>query len=165
MIWVHYIESAGFEKEKKSDKQIIHHKSTKHIPYISITGFTSLLSNKKHTHSIPPGILTTTKVLNYWGYLIICKTTEFRDSIPGIMNYFHEMVNNIHQKRIWRPWNQCGSLCLHLRRRIWNSRTSGASRHRDTRELPLEQRPNLHEAGDPIEKHTDLLKHGYIIVL
>ena len=41
------------------------------------------------------------------------------------MNYFHDMVDNIHQKRIWRPWNQCGS-------------------------------------GDPIEKHTDLLKHGYV---
>ena len=34
----------------------------------------------------------------------------------------------------------------------------------DTRELPLEQRPNLHQAGDPIEKLTDLLKHGYIIM-
>ena len=38
------------------------------------------------------------------------------------MNYFHDMVDNIHQKRIWRPWNQCGSICLHLRRHIWNSR-------------------------------------------
>ena len=49
MIRVYYIQSAGFEKKKESDKQIIHHKSTKHVPYISITGFTSLLSNKKHT--------------------------------------------------------------------------------------------------------------------
>ena len=40
------------------------------------------------------------------------------------MNYFHDMVDNIHQKRIWRPWNQCGSICLHLRRHIWNLRTS-----------------------------------------
>ena len=38
------------------------------------------------------------------------------------MNYFHDMVDNIHQKRIWRPWNQCGSICLHLRRHISNSR-------------------------------------------
>ena len=38
------------------------------------------------------------------------------------MNYFHDMVDNIHQKRIWRPSNQCGSICLHLRRHIWNSR-------------------------------------------
>ena len=38
------------------------------------------------------------------------------------MNYFHDLVDNIHQKRIWRPWNQCGSVCLHLRRHIWNSR-------------------------------------------
>ena len=78
------------------------------------------------------------------------------------MNYFHDKVDNIHQKRIWRPWNQCGSIFLtyatsHLK--------FFASRHRDTRELPLEQRPNLHQAGDPIEKHTDLLKHGYIIVV
>ena len=61
-----------------------------------------------------------------------------------IVNYFRDMVDNIHQKRIWLPWNQCGSISLHLRRHIWNSCTSGASRHRDTRELPLEQRPNLH---------------------
>ena len=33
MILVHYIESASFEK-KVSDKQIIQHKNTKHIPYI-----------------------------------------------------------------------------------------------------------------------------------
>ena len=39
--------------------------------------------------------------------------------------------------------------------------TSRASRHRDT----LEHRPNLQQAGDPIEKHTDLLKYGYIIVV
>ena len=38
------------------------------------------------------------------------------------MNYFHHMVDNIHQKRSWRPWNQRGSICLHLRRHIWNSR-------------------------------------------
>ena len=82
------------------------------------------------------------------------------------MNYFHDMVDNIHQKCIWRPWNQCGSICLDLRRHIWNCAfTSEASRHRDTKELPLEQRPNLHQASDPIEKHTDLLKHGYIIVV
>ena len=87
-----------FWEKKESDKQIIHHKSTKHIPYISITGFTSLLSNKKHTHSIRPGILTTTKVLNYWGYLIICKTTEFRDSIPGI-NEFTDLPGIVKQIR------------------------------------------------------------------
>ena len=52
--------------------------------------------------------------------------------------YFHDVVDRIHEKRIWRPCNQCGSICLHLRRHIWNSRTSGASRHRDTRD----QRPN-----------------------
>ena len=82
-----------------------------------------------------------------------------------IMKHFHDMVDHSHQKRIWRPWNQCGSICLHLQRHIWNSRTSGASRYRDTRELPLEQRLNIHQAGDPIEKHTDPLKHGYIIIV
>ena len=75
------------------------------------------------------------------------------------MKYFHYMVDHIHQKRIWRPWYQCGSICFHLRRHSWNSG------HRDARELPLEQRSNQHQAGDHIEKLTDLLKHGYIIVV
>ena len=73
------------------------------------------------------------------------------------------MVDHIHQERIWCPWNQCGSVYLWCR--IWNSHTSGASHHRDTREPPLEQRPNLDQAGNPIEKHTNLLKHGYIILV
>ena len=38
------------------------------------------------------------------------------------MNYFHDIVSNINQKRIWSPWNQCRSICLHLRRHIWNLR-------------------------------------------
>ena len=38
------------------------------------------------------------------------------------MNNFHDMVDNIHQKCSWRPWNQHRSICLHLRRHIWNSR-------------------------------------------
>ena len=38
------------------------------------------------------------------------------------MNCFLDMVDNIHQKHIWRPWNQCGSIGLHMRRLIWNSR-------------------------------------------
>ena len=75
------------------------------------------------------------------------------------------MVDNIHQKRIWRSWNQCGSICLHLRRHIWNShvheRSITSPGHEGT---PACKRPNLHQAGDPIEKHTDLLKHWYIIV-
>ena len=87
-----------FWEKKESDKQIIHHKSTRHVPYISITGFTSLLSNKQHAHSIRPGILTTAKVLNYWGYLTICKTTEFRDSIPGI-NEFTDLPGIVKQIR------------------------------------------------------------------
>ena len=31
-----------------------------------------------------------------------------------------------------------------------------------TRELPLEQKLNLHQVGDPIKRHTDLFKYGYI---
>ena len=32
------------------------------------------------------------------------------------MKYLYDMVDHINQKRIWRPWNQFGSICLHLRR-------------------------------------------------
>ena len=46
------------------------------------------------------------------------------------------------------------------------ARAAYASRHWvNTRELPLKERPNFHQVGDPIEKHTDLFKHGYIIVV
>ena len=31
-----------------------------------------------------------------------------------------------------------------------------------TRELLLEQKLKLHEVGDPIKRHTDLFKYGYI---
>ena len=31
-----------------------------------------------------------------------------------------------------------------------------------TSELPLEQKLNLHQVGDPIKRHTDLFKYGYI---
>ena len=52
------------------------------------------------------------------------------------MNYFHDMVDNIHQKLSWRPWNQRGSICLHLRRHIWNScvheRSGASSAHEGT---------------------------------
>ena len=80
------------------------------------------------------------------------------------MNYFHDMVDNIYQKRIWRPWNHCGYICLHLRRHIWNSRVHKLSVTSPGHEgTPAWKRPNLHQAGDPIEKHTDLPKHGYIM--
>ena len=83
-----------------------------------------------------------------------------------IMNYIHDMVENIRQKRIWRPWNQCGAICLHLRRHIWNSRVHERSvtslEHEGT---PAWTKAKPHQAGDPIEKHTDLLQHGYIIVV
>ena len=44
------------------------------------------------------------------------------------------MVDQIPQKRILRPWNQWESHCLHRRPHIWNSCTSGASRHHGTHE-------------------------------
>ena len=53
-----------------------------------------------------------------------------------IMKCYHDMVDQIPPKRILWPWNQWESHCLHRRPHIWNSRTSGASRHQNTRELP-----------------------------
>ena len=79
-----------------------------------------------------------------------------------IMKCYHDTVDQIPPKRILWPWNQWESHCLHRRPHIWNSRTSGASCHQNTRELPLEQKVNLHEVGDPIKRHTDLFKYGYI---
>ena len=78
------------------------------------------------------------------------------------MKCYHDMVDPIPPKRILWPWNQWESHCLHRRSHIWNSRTSGASRHQNTRELPLEQKVNLHQVGDPIKRHTDLFKYRYI---
>ena len=73
-----------------------------------------------------------------------------------VMKCYHNMVDHIPQKRTLRPWNQWESHCLHPRPHIWNSRTSGASRHKHTRELPLQQKLNLHQECDPIKIHTDL---------
>ena len=56
------------------------------------------------------------------------------------MECYHNMVDQNPQKRILRPWNQWECHCLHRRPHIWNSRTSGASRHQHTGELPLEQK-------------------------
>ena len=41
----------------------------------------------------------------------------------------------------------------------WNSRTSSASHHQNTRELPLEQKLYFHQVGDPI-KSTDIYRMG-----
>ena len=56
-----------------------------------------------------------------------------------ITKSYRNMVDQIPQKRILRPTSS------------WS-----------TRELPLEQNLNLHKVGDPIKKHTDLFKYGYI---
>ena len=82
-----------------------------------------------------------------------------------IMKFYDNMVDQIPRKRIWRPWNHRKSHCLHRWPHIWISRTSGASRHQNTMELPLKQKLNLHQVSDPIKIHTDLFKHGYIIVV
>ena len=51
-----------------------------------------------------------------------------------ITKCYHNMVDQIPQKRILRPRNQWESNCLHRRPHIWNSRTSGASRHHGAHE-------------------------------
>ena len=66
------------------------------------------------------------------------------------------------ETQFW-PWNQWESHCIHRWPHIWNSHTSGASRHQNTTEVPLEQKLNLHQVGDPIKRHTDLLNYWYII--
>ena len=50
-----------------------------------------------------------------------------------IMKCYHDLVDQIPQKRMLRPSNQWESHCLHRRPHIWNSRTSGASRHENSR--------------------------------
>ena len=51
-----------------------------------------------------------------------------------ITKCYRNMVDQIPQKRILRPRNQWESHCLHRRPHIWNSRTSGASRHHGAHE-------------------------------
>ena len=82
-----------------------------------------------------------------------------------IMKFYNDMVDQIPRKRILWPWNQRETHCLHQWSHIWNSRTSGASRHQNTRELQLKRKLNLHQVGDPMQKHTELFKYGYIIVV
>ena len=76
------------------------------------------------------------------------------------------MVDPIHQKHIYSPEINA-NMFVYIDRwlHFWNSRASGTSRHQSTRELPLEQRPNFHQAGDPTEKYADLLKHWYFIIV
>ena len=50
-----------------------------------------------------------------------------------ITKCYRNMVDQIPQKRILRPWSQWESHCLHQRPHNWNSRTSGASRHHGAR--------------------------------
>ena len=51
-----------------------------------------------------------------------------------ITKCYRNMVDQIPQKRILGPWNQRESHCLHRWPHIWNSRTSGASRHHGAHE-------------------------------
>ena len=50
---------------------------------------------------------------------------------------------------------------------MWNSQTSGASRHRNTRELPIKQKVNLHQdqGGDHIKRYWPVEEQVYIIVV
>ena len=79
-----------------------------------------------------------------------------------IMKCDRNMVDKIPQKRILspeinrNPIVHIGDLTFEIRAR--------AVRHvimEHTRELPLERKLNLHQVGDPIKRHTDLLKYGY----
>ena len=79
------------------------------------------------------------------------------------MKCYHDMLDQIPPKRILWSWNQWESHCLHRRPHIWNSRTSGASRHQNTRELPLEQKVNLHQIGDPIKTYRPVQVRVYIV--
>ena len=53
------------------------------------------------------------------------------------------------------PCDQWESHSWHRRLHIWKSRTSGSSRHQNTRELPLKQGSYLHQEDDSIIKHTN----------
>ena len=80
-----------------------------------------------------------------------------------IMKCYHDMVDQIPPKRILWPWNQWESHCIHRRPHIWNSCTSGASRHQNTRELTLEQKVNLHQVrgrGGISVKNMHLIDDG-----
>ena len=79
--------------EKEWDKQIILHKITN--IYYTYNRLHVTVKQQKHAHTIRPGILTTTNVLNYWGFLTISETVEFRDSIPALASM---------SSRICRAW-------------------------------------------------------------
>ena len=79
-----------------------------------------------------------------------------------IMKCYHNMVDQIPQKRILQPWNQWKPI-VHISDLTFEIQ-SRVIRHvimQHTRELPLEQKLNL-QVGDPIKRHTDLFKYGYI---
>ena len=69
------------------------------------------------------------------------KPAALNSWVEHILKCFHSMVDPIHQEP------NTLFVCIDQRLHIWNSRTSGASRHQSTRELPLEQRPNYHHAS------------------
>ena len=80
-----------------------------------------------------------------------------------IMKCYHNMVDQIPQKRnitALKPMKipLFTSATRHLQfaheRRVTSSRS--------TRGNSLKQKLNLHQVGDPIKRHTDLFKYGYI---
>ena len=62
-------------------------------------------------------------------YIFLLKKHQFCEQI-----FFAEKIKLTSQKRILQPWNQWESHCLHRRPHIWNSRTSGPSRHHGAHE-------------------------------
>ena len=80
-----------------------------------------------------------------------------------IIKRYCNMVDQIPQKRILRSWNQWEFHFLHPD--LTFEIRARAVRHvitEHTRELPLEQKLNIHQVGDPIKRHTDLFKYLYI---
>ena len=74
-----------------------------------------------------------------------------------IMKFYRNMVDQIPQKHILWPFTAFYDLPFEIRTR--------AVRHvimEYTRELLLEQKLKLHQVGDPIKRHTNLFKFGYI---
>ena len=80
-----------------------------------------------------------------------------------ITKCYRNTVDQIPQKRSYGPEIN-GNPIVYIADLTFEIRAR-AVRHgimEHTRELPLEQKLDLHQVGDPIKRHTDLFKYGYI---
>ena len=80
-----------------------------------------------------------------------------------ITKCYRSMVEQIPQKRIYDPEIN-GNPIVYISDLTFEIRAR-AVRHvimEHTRELPLEQKLNLYQVGDPIKRDSDLFKYGYI---